>query len=316
MANKIQKRKRILTKEEIAQLYQQPQFNQSEREEYFSLDNAMLKEMRKIAKVEARIFFILLMGYFRFKPVIPKVTLNNVKHDIRYICKTYFPDFNYKTISKLPSSTYARVANKVIRSLEFKEFSPSLQAELKLRLADVATIQNDPRYVFDECIAFFGQRRIALIGYTTLQDIISEVLTAETKRIEKVLSQTLSPNTVRSLKKILTEPNKLNELSGYQSIARNFSTNELKREIHVHTTIKEHYPDIKQAIEQLELSRGNMMYYSSLVQQYSNSRLKRLSKWQGLLYLVCYLFFGYRQTNDKLSTAFCHLVDKHNEAAK
>jgi hypothetical protein len=37
--------------------------------------------------------------------------------------------------------------------------------------------------VFDECILYFGQNRISLAGYTTLQVTISTVLSNERSRI-------------------------------------------------------------------------------------------------------------------------------------
>ena len=312
----VKKRIQILTDDEINELYQQPTFGQAEREEYFFLDDTMLREVRSITKVETRIYFILLTGYFQYKPVVPRFKLANIKADVKYICKHHFPDYDYNNLPPLSSSTHSRIANKVIKLSGFRELTPELLSGLKQRLLDVATIQIDPKYVFDECLAYFGQQHIPLIAYSSLQKIISEVLTRERKRIEQVLEQSVSKATLKELSRILSEPAMLNKLSGYKSMARNFSASELKREMNVHATVKTLYPDIKQAVEKLGLSRGNMMYYASLIQQRSTYKLRRTNKWQSMLYLVCYLYFRYRQTNDKLITAFCYLVNKHNEVAK
>jgi len=109
---------------------------------------------------------------------------------------------------------------------------------------------------------------------------------------------------------------KLNGLSNYKGSARDFSSSELECELQTHHTIKAIYPEIKQLIEKLALSQGNLVYYASLVKHHSIYKLRRYPTWQGLLYLICYLYFRYRETNDKLVMAFCYLIRKHNEAAK
>lgn len=74
----------ILTSDEIDELYRRPAFNQTEREEFFSLDTRALEHIRKMEKLESRVHFILLMGYFRSKPVIPQFHLKDVRQDVRY----------------------------------------------------------------------------------------------------------------------------------------------------------------------------------------------------------------------------------------
>jgi hypothetical protein len=108
----------------------------------------------------------------------------------------------------------------------------------------------------------------------------------------------------------------LNNLSNYKGSARDFSPSELNRELNTHKTIQEIYPELKELIHALELSQGNLVYYASIVKHRSITKLRRAPKSQGFLYLICYLYFRYRETNDKLVTAFYHLIKKHNESAK
>ncbi len=77
--------------------------------------------------------------------------------------------------------------------------------------------------------------------------------------------------------------------------------------------LRDIYPEIKQLLKELEISRGNMLYYSSIVKTISVFHLRRTSKWQGLLYLSCYIFFRYRESNDRLVSCFNYLVRKHHE---
>ncbi|OHT23734.1 hypothetical protein A3Q29_20190 [Providencia stuartii] len=305
----------ILTSDEIDELYRRPEFNQTEREEFFSLDTRALEHIRKMEKLESRVHFILIMGYFRSKPVIPQFHLKDVRQDVRYICHTYFAGAKPQ-YTVLPKSTRFRLVSQVISFLGFEQLTPRISELLVTRLQDVATIYNNPRYIFDECLTFFGQQRIALPAYTSLQDFVTQAMSSERQRTEQILSQNISKKAVRTLQSIMADKGLLNSLAGYQGSARGFSPSELDRELQTHQTIKVLYPELKRLLDALSLSRGNMLYYASLVKHRSVYKLRRSPKWQGRLYLICYLFFRYRENNDKLVTAFSYLVNKHNQAAK
>ncbi|WP_345860581.1 Tn3 family transposase [Shewanella algae] len=305
----------ILTSDEIDELYRRPEFNQAEREEFFSLDTRALGHIRKMEKLESRVYFILFIGYFRSKPVIPQFHLKDVKQDVRYICQTYFAGVKPQ-YTALPKSTRSRLVSQVIDFLGFEQLTSRTSECLVTRLQDVATIYNNPRYIFDECLTFLGQQRIALPAYTSLQDFVTQAMSTERKRTEQILSQSMSRNAIRTLQSIMADKGLLNSLAGYQGSARGFSPLELDRELQTHQTIRALYPELKQLLDALSLSRGNMLYYASLVKHRSVYKLRRTPKWQGRLYLICYLFFRYRENNDKLVTAFSYLVNKHSQAAK
>ncbi|MBD2797966.1 Tn3 family transposase [Xenorhabdus sp. 18] len=305
----------ILKTDEIDELYRRPEFSQTEREEYFALNDTLLEHIRAIEKLENRIYFILFIGYFRAKPVIPKFHLKDVRPDVMYICQTYFSGAKPR-YTELAKSTRSRLINQVLALLSFEQLTPAMTDNLVLRLQDVAIIYADPRYMFDECIAFFSQQRIALPAYSTIQTLITRTLSAERKRTEAILSRQMSENTVNTLQSIMADKGLLNSLSGYKGSARSFSPSELERELNTHRTIKSIYPELKSLLEALRLSRGNRLYYASVVKHRSVYKIRRMPKWQGLLYLCCYLFFRYRENNDRLVTAFCYLVTKHHESAK
>ena len=310
-----QKRIHILTADEIKELYLRPLFNPTEREEYFALDEETLNMLNNMDKLETRIYLILLIGYFRAKPVVPKFTLREVKDDVDYICQTHFPDKSPK-YSIIAKSTRSKLVNKMLSILGFERFSQEHEKALARRLEDVATICTYPQYMFDECLAFFGQKRISLVGYTTLQDLITETLGGERQRTETILSKHMSDLTYQRLKKILNTKGLLNSLSVYKGSAKDFTPMELAQEIKTHNTIKDVYLELKSLISKLSLSQGNLSYYASIIHHQSIYKIRRYPEWQGMLYMACYLLFRYRETNDKLVTAFQYLVRKHNEAAK
>lgn len=306
----------ILSDAEIQELYDLPKFTQVEREEYFALDEEILDEVRKMRKRTTAMYLILLIGYFRAKPVLIEFKFRDVQEDLEYICNIYFAG-RKPPKRDLPTSTQNKLTTKMLSILGYARFNrKSHMPTLKKRLNDVATICNEAKYVFDECIAFFGQERVALTGYSTVQDIISSVLIAEQRRVESILAKRMTLPTKHKLLDILNSKGKLNSLSAQKGSARDFSQSEIDNEIFTHKAIKEIYPELKCLVKELNLSEGNLAFYATIVKHKTVSKLRRYSEYQGLLYLVCYLYFRYRETNDRLVSAFSYLTRKQVEAAK
>lgn len=221
------------------------------------------------------------------------------------------------SLEDLSPTTKTKLINKLLKYTGFTAYQSKLDKEpLLKRLNDVVKINLEPRYVFDECIAYFGQNRIALAGYTTLQDTISTVLSNERNRIEMVLLDSLSSGTRKTLLKLLESNNTFTDLAKLKKMAKDFSTSQITQELKTHKIIRSLYPEIKSLIAELELSPKNLEYYASLVKHKSVYKLRKHADSQTILYLVCYLFFRYRETNDNLVAAFIYLVRKLTESAK
>lgn len=312
---KYKKRISILTKSEINELYQVPSFNPVERDEFFSLDISLKREIDKIINIESRVYLILITGYFRYKPVIPEFTLKDVKRDVKYIIQTYYKNESTNLNLNIPKSTKYRLVKRMLSTLGFEQLTPSIKNELSERLNDVATICMEPKYIFDELLAFLGQRRIALPGYSTVQNLVSDALNFERKRTINILSKRIYPATAQKITSIIHDDGILNSIRGYNYSTRDFSASEIENELRTHNVISSIYYEIKDIINSLGISQGNMEYYATIVKHSTTFRLKRHPKWQGILYLCCYLYFRYREINDKIITAFRYLVKKHKDAS-
>ena len=311
-----EKRIFILNSSEEAELYARPNFSHQERDEYFYLDDESQVIVDGLRKRETKAYFILLLGYFRAKPVIHHFNFTDVETDLDYVCKKYF---NRKPGSwpEPPLSTRTKLINKVLNVTGFSLYKPNRhKAKLLSRIQDIATICIEPKYVFDECLTFFGQQHIVLAGYTTLQEIVSEVLVSERLRVEKLLSSCLSEKVKSQLRKVLYAKDAISGLSHLKQAGKDFSHAEINRELESHGAIKDMYLELKGFVEKLALSQGNLRYYAALVEHKSSYKLRRMAEGQAFLYLACYFYFRYRESNDNLLSAFIHLVRKHQEAAK
>ncbi|MBH0063464.1 DUF4158 domain-containing protein [Pseudoalteromonas sp. NZS71] len=316
IAAQLTKRIQILTQSEINELYALPNFSRADREDYFSIDKETQKLINTLRQTETRIYFILLLGYFRSRPIVFNFTFADVEADYNYIKTKYFND-KYIDTEDLPPRTKTALIKKLLSYTGFSIFQSKIDKEpLLRRLNNVVKINLEPRYVFDECIAYFGQNRIALAGYTTLQDTISTVLSNERNRIETILNENLAQPTKATLLKLLESNSTFTDLAKLKKMAKDFSASQIAQELKTHKIIRSLYPEIKVLIAELELSPKNLEYYASLVKHKSVYKLRRHDDSQTILYLVCYLFFRYRETNDNLVSAFIYMIRKLTESAK
>jgi len=243
-------------------------------------------------------------------------TFSDVGTDYNYIKTKYFDGKSVDT-GDLPPRTKTALIKKLLSYIGFSIYQSKVDKDpLLKRLNDVVKINLEPRYVFDECIAYFGQNRIALAGYTTLQDTISTVLSNERSRIELVLNENLTQTTKTILLKLLESNSTFTDLAKLKKMAKDFSASQIAQELKTHKIIRSLYPEIKVLITELELSPKNLEYYASLVKHKSVYKLRRHDDSQTILYLVCYLFFRYRETNDNLVSAFIYMIRKLTESAK
>lgn len=148
-----------MSQSEINELYALPNFSRADREEYFSLDNETKKIVNALRRIETRIYFIHLLGYFRSRPIIFNFSFNDVKADYDYIKQKYFNDKEV-FLNDLPPRTKTALIKKLLIYTGFSTYHSKLDKALLIeRLNDVVKINLEPRYVFDECITYFGQQQ-------------------------------------------------------------------------------------------------------------------------------------------------------------
>jgi Domain of unknown function (DUF4158) len=87
------KRLIILNRDEIEALYGRPRFTQEERGEYFSLSPAEQAALEQLRFINAKIYFILQLGYFKARNMFFVFEPQEAGEDIEFIRERYFPSF-------------------------------------------------------------------------------------------------------------------------------------------------------------------------------------------------------------------------------
>lgn len=163
-------------------LYDVPQFNENDRDYFFTLNESELYELEQLRVIPNKAYFILLLGYFKAKPVTLTLTWGIVKNDLAYIYQKYFPN------SKVPRKNVHKDAKsdmykKVFSLTGFRRFSENDEKKL-LEQAELAVFNRaDSKNVFDTCVNYLNQQWIALPALYRLQKVVNQSLKQEEDRL-------------------------------------------------------------------------------------------------------------------------------------
>ena len=76
---------------EYHNLYDPPRFNDNDRGYFFNLSDVELSALKQFRITQNKAHFVLLLGYFKAKPVTLTLTYGMVKNDLHHIYARYFP---------------------------------------------------------------------------------------------------------------------------------------------------------------------------------------------------------------------------------
>ena len=85
------KRLSLFSLPEVQELYSVPQFNQHERDYFFTLTDEEYAAVSRLNSYRNRIHLVLMLGYFKVKPVCLVYGWKDIADDYRYVAERYFP---------------------------------------------------------------------------------------------------------------------------------------------------------------------------------------------------------------------------------
>ena len=171
-----EKRIKILSEPEVDELYSPPSFNEQDQRFFFSLNDADLQMAQRIRDRRNKCMFVVLLGYFRSKPIQIIPRYNQIKADLKFVAGNILPGqglkpFNLKQRDK--DRVYTRIFELLGHSAwDEKRHKPLLYGAL----LDQSDSWIAPRALFDYAIEYLAHQKIAIPAYSTLQKVISQVL--------------------------------------------------------------------------------------------------------------------------------------------
>lgn len=309
-----QKRLKILDKGEIEDLYGRPRFTEDERALYFSLspvEQAALENLHR----RSRLYCILEMGYFKARHQFFIFHLDDVQEDACYVQETYLPDL--KTTSfEINRNTRVKHQGLIMKLYGYQYCDPVARQDLVHKAQQLARVSSKPVFIFSELMQYLADRYLILPGYSVMQEIVGQAISAEEERLSSLARRHLSSADRELVRGLLDNPIGLYELTQLKREPKDFSEKEMLAETHKREQMHPLYAMAERLLPALEISSESVKYYASLVRYYTVFRLNRLDENLVDVYLLCFIYHRYQKLHDNLINYFIYLVRHYQEGAK
>lgn len=305
----------INQKTSYSDLYDPPRFNDNDRNYFFNLNDLERAKLNQFRLPFNKAHFILMLGYFKAKPVTLTFTYGMIKSDLRHIYGRYFP--KVKLVRKnLNKDAKSDIYKTVFALTGFQRFSEEHKKDLAIHADLAVAVRADTKTVFDECVTFLNQQWVALPALFRLQKIVTQALKKEEERLIKILDSRLKGPIKEYISTLLAPQQTTDEFRVLRDEARDFTFGELSRELQDKKKLDPIFIQAVQVIEHAAMSDGNIRYYSELFQNYRTSQLKQFSQGKASIYIISFLCHRYRRINDNLTNGFYRAIRKYREAAR
>jgi hypothetical protein len=224
------KRLRILGAEELDALYGRPRFTPEERQEYFTLSPPEKAALEPFHSLTSRLYYLLQLGYFKARQLFFVFSLRDVEEDVRYLQDRYFATAHFRAeeISKVTRLKQQRV---ILTLCNYRHCDAAARHQLAVKAQQAARVCAKPVYIFRELWHFLTTQRLVAPGYTVLQELIGQALTAEQQRLITVVRTHLEPADITAFQRLLEEAPGLYAITQLTHEPKDFSASEITREI-------------------------------------------------------------------------------------
>jgi len=313
--NTTPRRLRILGDEEIAALYGLPHLTDDERLEYFALSPSEKAAMEQLHSLPSQIYFLLQLGYFKSHQMFFVFTFADVAEDTKYIQTQHFPHAILANVA-VTKVTRLRQQRLILGLFHYRSCDATQRHALVAKAQQAAMISVKPIYIFRELMHYLKEQRIVAPGYSLMQDTVGQALTHEQARLATVVSTALDLTAREALDRLLADGPGLYAITQLRHEPKDFSAQEIKREIQRGEHIRDLYRLAQRVLPQLAISNESIKYYASLVSYYSVYKLKRFQAATTYLYLLCFVSHRYQRLHDHLLSSLIHRVRRYTDEAK
>ena len=293
----------LLTSTELLDIYGLPALNDSERREYFTLNQDELKVLKSFKDIQEAIYFAACLTFFKIKRTFVNFKYREITEERRQIMERYFPNKSPPKFLLKNHNSIARIENKVLTLCSYNRLTAKSSASIKLKLQQLASSNPRQRQLCKALLDLLVKQRIAIPGYSTIQNIVSNVWNCENDRVINTYLRHTNKSQREVIFSLLNKTDQHHRIISIKKDMKDFSTNELWQEIEKHSALKPIFEIAKTVLPKLRLPTATIDYYATLINYYNGARLKQISKHAAQLYLLCYCYTRYQILNDNLLEA-------------
>ena len=308
------KRLTILNQQEIDDLYAQPEFSKEERHHFFALNDTERLYLKKLTNPDAKIWFVLQLGYFRAKHLFYDINLSKSYHDIRHIRSAFLNGIDIK--NRIPDRiSQIRYRDKILEFTGYQSIDKKNKRAMDKFIKESARRSLKPRSIFFELLEFFRERRFALFEYSSFCDLIGALIEKEQKRLCTIIRKNTSKSTDKLFGKFLANDDNDYGFSFIKREVKNLGYSEIGEELLRHEALASVYPIAVHCVSKFELSNQNIKYLASLAAHYKLTSLRSFPKNFSAVILCCYVLFRFQKSTDVLIDAFLGYLSKTKRKA-
>jgi TnpA family transposase len=305
----------VLSPAEQEALYGLPDFDDAQRLEYLALTEPELALATRRRGLCAQVWGVLQVGYFKAKQTFFRFAWEDVQDDVAFVLSRYFPDQTFEPRAVTKHEHYAQ-RTLIAKLFSYRLWSNEFLAQLEQQAVQIVRRDVTPGFIVAELIVYLNEHKVERPGYTTLQELISEALSAERQRLGELLANALDQTTTAALAQLLVRDDALSELAVLKQDAKNFGSRQMTRERDKRATLEPLYRAAKTLLPELAISQQNLHHYASLANFYTIYDLRRMKPEQAQLYLLCFAWQRYRLFTDNLVDAQGHHMKKLEDESK
>ena len=305
----------VLSDAEQFALYGLPDFDAEQRLHYLSLSDAERALACSRPGLPAQVYCAVQIGYFKAKHAFFRFTWDDASDDTDFVLTRYFANQAFEPHAVTQHEHYTQRA-RIAALFGYRLWSADCLPVLAQQAAQIVRRDVTPGFIVAELIAWLNEHQIVRPGYTTLQEVISEALSAERRRLGSLLTEGLDETAQAALAQLLVRDDTLSELAALKQDAKDFGWRQMAREREKRAQLEPLYRIAKALLPRLAISQQNLLYYASLANFYTVYDLRRLQPDQTRLYLLCYAWQRYRQFTDNLVDALGYHMKQLEDESK
>ncbi len=305
----------VLSEAEQYAIYGLPDFDNDQRLEYLALSETELELATSRPGLHAQVYCILQIGYFKAKHSFFRFDWNEVEDDCAFVLSRYFIGDVFEPKSITNHEHYTQ-RGRIAALFGYRPWTSDFLPELAHQVESIVRRDVSPGFIAAELLLWLNEHKIIRPGYTTLQELISETLSAERRRLADLLAEILDDEAKAKLDQLLIRDDTLSQLAALKQDAKNFGWRQMAREREKRTLLEPLHRIAKALLPKLDVSQQNLLYYASLANFYTVHDLRHLKSVQTYLYLLCYAWQRYRQFTDNLVDAMAfHMKQLEDESS-
>lgn len=160
-----EERVQILSEAEQDELYGPPAFTSADQRFFFSLNDKELAIAKSLRHRGQRYMLVVLLGYFKAKPVVLNPGFHQIKQDLKYVYQTVLPGPGCRPFNLTPKEN-ERIYQRVFQLCNYQRWNVKDHgAALRDYLSQQARAWTAPRHLFDAANEYCSGQKIAIPAY-------------------------------------------------------------------------------------------------------------------------------------------------------